>query len=70
MSETILRALIRLFAIIANVNKDGISTTSRTIVESYLKAQLNQKQVDEYLNYFDEQIELHHKGVKGKDLVL
>ncbi|NOZ46624.1 MAG: ATP-binding cassette domain-containing protein [Chlorobi bacterium] len=67
MSETILKALVKLFAIIANVNKDGISTNSRVIVESYLKAQLNQKQVEEYLKLFDEFIAVHHKGVSKKD---
>lgn len=67
MSESILKALMRLFAIIANVNKDGVSKTSRSIVESYLKQHLNQQTVDEYLNLFDEYIEFHHGDVTKED---
>ncbi len=67
MSETILKALMRLFAIIANVNKDGVSDTSRSIVESYLRQQLNQEKVTEYLNLFDEYLTFHHRSTKKKD---
>ena len=67
MSETILKALMRLFAIIANVNKEGVSETSRSIVESYLKQQLNQEKVTEYLNLFDEYLAFHHRSTKKKD---
>ncbi len=65
MSETILKALMRLFAIIANVNKDGVSDTSRSIVESFLKQQLNQQQVQEYLQFFDEYLEVYHRDIVG-----
>ncbi|MBE9468824.1 MAG: ATP-binding cassette domain-containing protein [Bacteroidetes bacterium] len=67
MSETILKALMRLFAIIANVNKDGVSETSRSIVESYLNQQLNQEKVNEYLKLFDEYLAFHHRTTKKKD---
>lgn len=63
MNESILKALMRLFAIVAHVNKDGVSPRARTIVESYLKLQLNQKLLQEYLQLFDEYIELHNKDV-------
>ena len=52
MSEKILRALMRLFAIIAK--SDDNSSEARGIVHSYLKQQLNKEQVDEYLNIYDE----------------
>ncbi|MCK5822581.1 MAG: ATP-binding cassette domain-containing protein [Bacteroidales bacterium] len=67
MSETILKALMKLFAIIANVNKEGVSDTSRSIVESYLNQQLNQAKVTEYLNLFDEYLAFHHRSTKKKD---
>jgi ABC transport system ATP-binding/permease protein len=67
MSESILKALMQLFAIIANVNKEGVSDTSRSIVESYLKLQLSQVQVDEYLTLFDEFISIHHGGQDKED---
>src|ERR1035437_1897495 len=63
MSEEILRALIQLFAIIANVNKDGSTGASKSIVESYLKQHLNTKGQEEYLKLFDEFIRIHHYGV-------
>lgn len=66
MDEKILKALIQLFAIVANVNKDGDIGLSRTIVRSYLKQQLNKKLQNEYLDLFDSFIETHHKGVDSK----
>ena len=68
MSETILKALMRLFAIIADVEigENGeISNPGRVVVASYLKQQLNQELVDEYLALFDEYIAQHHSK-KGK----
>jgi ABC-type multidrug transport system ATPase subunit len=67
MSESVLKALMQLFAIIAHVNKDGVSTKSRSIVESYLKLQLSQTQVEEYLAVFDQYIEIHQGGVNKQD---
>src|ERR1035437_334162 len=65
MSERILRALMQLFAIIARV--DGVNNTGRDIVQSFLKQQLNQELVDQYLALFDEFLESHHQVAKRKD---
>ena len=68
MSESILKALMRLFAIIADVEigENGeINNPGRDIVATYLKQQLNQELVDEYLKLFDEYIAQHHNK-KGK----
>lgn len=65
MSERILRALMQMFAIIAKV--DGVTNTGRAIVESFLKQQLNQEQVETYLKIFDEFIEAQQAGTKKKD---
>lgn len=67
MNESILKALMQLFAIIANVNKDGVSDKSRSIVESYLKLQLSLDQVEEYLKLFDEFIATYHGDVTKED---
>lgn len=67
MNESILKALMQLFAIIANVNKDGVSDKSRSIVESYLNLQLNIAQVKEYLELFDNYIAIHHGDMTKKD---
>jgi ABC-type multidrug transport system ATPase subunit len=55
MSERILKALMQLFSIVSEANE--ISDNSRVIVESFLKQQLNQQLVDEYLRLYDEFIE-------------
>ncbi|MFL5752517.1 MAG: ATP-binding cassette domain-containing protein [Bacteroidia bacterium] len=65
MSERILRALMQMFAIIAKV--DGVTNTGRNIVQSFLKQQLNQELVDQYLTIFDEYLESHHQVSKKKD---
>jgi hypothetical protein len=54
MSERILKALMQLFSIVSEANE--ISDNSRVIVESFLKQQLNQQLVDEYLALYDEYI--------------
>lgn len=65
MSERILRALMQMFAIIAKV--DGINNTGRQIVQSFLKQQLSQDQVDTYLKIFDEYLESHQQASKKKE---
>jgi ABC-type multidrug transport system ATPase subunit len=65
MSENILRALMQLFAIIANV--DGVTNTGRNIVQAFLKKQLNQELVEVYLALFDEYLESFHQISKRKD---
>jgi ABC-type multidrug transport system ATPase subunit len=65
MSERILKALMQLFAIIARV--DGVTNNGRAIVQSFLKQQLNQELVDQYLVIFDEYLEAHHAVSKRKD---
>src|ERR1035437_9364247 len=65
MSERILKALMQMFAIIAKV--DGINDSGRLIVQSFLKQQLNQELVDQYLAIFDEYLEAHHQVTKRKD---
>ena len=65
MSERILRALMQMFSIIAKV--DGINNTGRSIVESFLKQQLNKEQVEKYLHIFDEFIEAQQSGTMRKD---
>lgn len=51
MSEKILRALMRLFAIIAKSDDD--SYDAKSVVASFLKQQLNKEQVKQYLAVYD-----------------
>lgn len=52
MSEEILKALMQLFAIIAKQDV-GLSANERDYVNSFLKQQLNESSVQEYLALFD-----------------
>ncbi len=54
MSESILNALMHLFAVFATVRIEGISDTGKNIVHSYLLRYLNKKEViEEYLHLFE-----------------
>lgn len=67
MSESILKALMRLFAIIADVDEKGVSVKSRKIVEAYLRQHLTTELVQEYLSLFDEYFAFHHRNIKRSD---
>ncbi len=65
MSERILKALMQMFAIIAKV--DTVNNTGRLIVQSFLKQQLNQEMVEQYLLIFDQFLEEYHKVSSRKE---
>jgi len=67
MNESILRALMRLFAIVAHVDERGVSIKALSIVESYLKPKFNHEFVDKYLNLFDEYLNIYHVDVDNDD---
>ncbi len=68
MSQQILRALMQLFAIIARPESNR--KDRRSVVESFLKRQLGQELVNEYLEVFDNYYEIHQgqsgEGIKRK----
>jgi ABC-type multidrug transport system fused ATPase/permease subunit len=68
MSESILKALMRMFAIIASFDKDETSNQGRQIVESYLKKQLSLDLVNEYIQIFDEFYAANNKRKGNKKL--
>jgi ABC-type multidrug transport system ATPase subunit len=65
MSERLLKALMQLFAIIANPNSS--QSGRQPIVEAFLKEQLNQELVDEYLKVFNEFFQIHQKKQASSD---
>jgi ABC-type multidrug transport system ATPase subunit len=65
MSEQILKALMQLFAIIARPESNA--EDRRTVVESFLKRQLNQELVAEYLKVFDEFYSVNQEKQKETD---
>lgn len=66
MNESILKALLKLFAIIANVKDEQVSHSARNMVEAYLVQQLNKRLVNEYLNLFDEYLVYHHQIIHNR----
>jgi len=68
MSESILNALIHLFAIVANVNKDGVSDKGRRIVENYLSRYLTNELIKEYLKLFDNYHEFYQRELDADDV--
>ncbi|OFX88098.1 MAG: hypothetical protein A2W99_10880 [Bacteroidetes bacterium GWF2_33_16] len=67
MSESVLNALIHLFAIVANVNPDGITAKGRRIVELYLHRYLNADLVKEYLRLFDNYYEFYNRELRSDE---
>ncbi len=66
MSEEILKALMQLFAIIARQDV-GLSLREREFVETFLKQQLSESSVYEYLRLFDGYVEQEGKIREEKD---
>ncbi len=64
MSESILNALIHLFALIANVNDKRVSERGRAVVLSYLRQHLDESMASEYLNLFDDYFEFYSRELK------
>jgi len=64
MSAQILKALMQLFAIIARPASND--TDRRTVVETFLRNQLNQELVKEYIEIFDEFYNLYQNKQKEK----
>lgn len=64
MSEKILKALMRLFAIIAKA--DGNTVDAKSVVESYLKLQLNKEQVKEYFAIYEAFLKIQGEGARGE----
>jgi len=65
MKETVLNALLQLFAIIANVSEDGVSFKARAIVKTFLRQHLRTNLINKYLVVFDHYLEMHHPYLFG-----
>jgi ABC-type multidrug transport system ATPase subunit len=61
MNESILRALMRLFAIVSDINKEGQSDSRRNIVMDYLDRQYSLEIVHKYMEFFDQQVKYFHQ---------
>lgn len=62
MSEPLLNALMKLFALIIDINEDSkISIKKKKIIRSFLSYQLNSELVEKYLRIFDEYISIFNQ---------
>ncbi len=64
MSESILNALIHLFALVANVNDRRVSERGRAVVRSYLRQHVDDDAAEEYLNLFDDYFDFYTRELK------
>ncbi len=61
MSESILNALVHLFSIISNYTNEEITEKGKEVVRIYLKKLVSKKQIDEYLELFDNYVDFYKK---------
>ncbi len=66
MNESVLKALMRLFAIVADVNKEGLSGNERGIVLEYLQRQFSSDHINNYIRYYDEYLHRYHPELMYK----
>ena len=64
MTESILKALMRLFAIVTQIHPEQKLSQARTIVESYLRQLVNPLKVNQYLIMFD----FYHSSLREREV--
>jgi len=64
MGESILNALMHLFAIVANAKEEGISGKGKRIVESFLSRYVKAEIQDEYLHLFENYSEFYKREME------
>ncbi len=64
MSESILNALIHLFALVANLNDKKVSERGRSVLLSYIRQHLNDSEAAEYLKLFDDYFDFYIREAK------
>lgn len=59
MSESLLKALMKLFAFVVNVDRTGLAELTTEVLESYLQHDFGYEQTKEFLNQFKEYISIY-----------
>ena len=67
MRESVLLALIHIFAIVSIVNPAGISSRGRKILRGYLRRYLNRELEEEYYALFENNLEFYYHELKTVD---
>lgn len=60
MNESILKAILRLFALVSEANKSSDIEDKRSIISDYLHQQFDSELAEHYLNYFDYRVRYYH----------
>jgi ABC-type multidrug transport system ATPase subunit len=67
MRESVLLALIHIFAIVSTINPSGISSRGKKILRSYLRRYLNRELEEEYYSLFENNLEFYSNELKSID---
>ena len=67
MRESVLLALIHIFAIVSTVNPVGITSRGKKILRSYLRRYLNRELEEEYYALFENNLEFYSRELKNLD---
>ena len=67
MRESVLLALIHIFAIVSTVNPGGITSRGKKILRSYLRRYLNRELEEEYYALFENNLEFYFNELKSVD---
>ena len=67
MRESVLLALIHIFAIVSTINPSGISSRGKKILRSYLRRYLNRELEEEYYSLFENNLEFYSNELKSVD---
>jgi len=67
MRESVLLALIHIFAIVSTVNPGGITSRGKKILRSYLRRYLNRELEEEYFALFENNLEFYSYELKSVD---
>jgi ABC-type multidrug transport system ATPase subunit len=67
MRESVLLALIHIFAIVSTINPSGITSRGKKILRSYLRRYLNRELEEEYYSLFENNLEFYSNELKSVD---
>jgi ABC-type multidrug transport system ATPase subunit len=65
MRESVLHALIHIFAIISTVNPAGVTQRGKKILRSYLRRYLNQELEEEYFKLYENNLHFYERELKA-----
>ena len=60
MDESVLQALMRLFAVVASVSEEGYATNEKDVLVEFLQRQFSTELVDKYISFFDQTLRDYH----------